>query len=45
MSLAEVMLVGISEQFQQALGKAYVFKTLSDDAKKFGSSDELVGEN
>ena len=39
MSLAEVMLVGINEPFQQALGKAYVSKTLSADAKKFDLYD------
>ncbi len=43
MSLAEVMLVGINEQFQQALGKAYVSKTLSADAKKFVRKHEWPG--
>ena len=43
MSLAEVMLVGINEQFQQALGKAYVSKTLSAEAKKFVRKHEWPG--
>ena len=43
MSLAESMLVGINEQFQKALGKAYVPKTLSTDAKKFVRKHEWPG--
>ncbi len=43
MSLAESMLVGINEQFQKALGKAYVSKTLSSDAKKFIRKHEWPG--
>jgi transcriptional regulator with PAS, ATPase and Fis domain len=43
MTLAENMLVGINNQFQTALGKAYVPKTLSADAKKFVRKHEWPG--
>jgi transcriptional regulator with PAS, ATPase and Fis domain len=43
MDLAETMLVGINDQFQKALGKAYVSKTLSNDAKKFVRKHDWPG--
>ncbi len=43
MELAETMLVGINDQFQKALGKAYVSKTLSADAKKFVRKHDWPG--
>ena len=43
MTLAETMLVGINDQFQKALGKAYIPKVLSPDAKRFVRKHEWPG--
>jgi transcriptional regulator with PAS, ATPase and Fis domain len=43
MSLAETMLVGINDQFRKALGKAYVPKILSANAKKFVRKHDWPG--
>lgn len=43
MTLAENMLLGINNQFQKSLGKAYVVKTLSADAKKFVRKHDWPG--